>query len=184
MTERASSKRQRRPATSLEALVDRFVGSLDPGELLHSVDALASDDAARIPALLLRSDLVQPMRDEDRAARRDAALGTLAARVRHKHGSEAGAGIERAVRLIALAERGYRALSDKLDEMLANAPPKDWLWAVLGRAAELVDWSLGEIDPRAAATRMVDGSVFAMPDGAGGEFRIDELMATLVRDRG
>lgn len=177
MTKRASSTRQRGPATSLEALVDRFVGSLDQSELLRSVDALASVDAARIPALLLRSGLVQPMRDEDRAAKRDVALENLAARVGDEHGSEAGAGIERAARLIALVEHGYRALSDKLDEMLANAPPEDWLWAVLDRAAELVDWSLGEIDRRAAATKIVDGSVFAVPDGAGSEFRIDELMA-------
>lgn len=177
MAKRRSSARISRPATALEALVERFVGSLDPGELLRSVDAITSEDTPRIPALLLRSGLVQTMHDEGRAARRDDALQKLAAGVHNRHGSETGAGIERAIRLIALIERGYRALSDKLDETLASAPPEDWLWAVLDRAAELVDWSLGEIDRRAAATRMIDGSVFAVPDGADGEFRIDELIA-------
>jgi hypothetical protein len=177
VVKRASITQQRRTGSSLEAALDRFVGSLDPSELLRSIDALASEDAARIPALLLRSGIVQTMRDEDRAARRDAALEALVAKVRDMHGSDAAAYIERAVLLIVLVERGYQALSDELDQMLADATPEDWLWAILDHAAELIDWSLGEIDRRAAATRMVDGSVFALPDGAGGEFRADELMA-------
>lgn len=177
LDKRRSLARRHRLATSLEVIVNRFVDSLDPSELLRSVDVIENEDAARVPTLLIRSGLVLTMRDEDRAARRDAALETLAAKVLDRHGSETGAGINRAVRLIALVERGYRELSDKLDEMLTNAPPEDWLWAVLDRAAELVDWSLGEIDRRAAATKIVDGSVFALSDGAGGEFRIDELMA-------
>lgn len=97
VAKKRSKAGQHRPATALEALVDRFVGSLDPSELLRSVDAIGSEDAARLPALLLRSGLVQTMRDEDRAARRDDALQMLAARVHDIHGSEARAGIERAV---------------------------------------------------------------------------------------
>ena len=177
MARRRSSVRPRHPATSLEALVDRFVGSLDPVELLRSVKVIGHDKANRIPALLLRSGLVQTMRDEDRTARRNAALQTLAATLSDIHGSEAGAGIERAARLIVLVERGYRALSDELDRILARAAPEVWLWAILDRAAELIDWVLGEVDRRAAATSMIDGSVFALPDGAGGDFRADELMA-------
>lgn len=105
------------------------------------------------------------------------ALAELATGLRDRHGDEAGAAAESAGRLIATIERGYLAVSEELDAMLAGAPPEEWLWAVLDRAADLVDLSLGEIDRRAAATPMIDGSVFALPDGDGGAYRADELIA-------
>lgn len=169
--------KSKRAISSLEVHVDRFAADLQPDNLLRAARMISPEDAARIPTLLLRSAIVQTIRDDDRSAKRDAALAAIEAGLRALHGDAAGAGIQRAGHLIAIVERGYWALSGELDEMLTAATPVDWLWAVLGRAAELVDWSLGEIDRRAATTPMIDGSVFALPDGAGGEFRADELLA-------
>lgn len=158
-------------------MVNRFAAELDPSELLRAIETLDTADTYRIPALILRSSIVQTMRDDDRSGRRDMALAELATGLRDRHGDEAGAASESAGRLIATIERGYLALSDELDAMLADAPPEEWLWVVLDRAADLVDWSLDEIDRRAAATPMIDGSVFALPDGDGGDYRADELIA-------
>jgi hypothetical protein len=172
-------KASKRPIRSVEAHVDQFAVDLQPDALLRAVRTISTENAARIPTLLLRSAIVQTIRDDARCAKRDAALAAIAAGLRKLHGDAAGAGIERAADLIATVERGYWALSGELDELLAASAPVEWLWAVMDRAAELVDWSLGEIDRRAAAASMIDGSVFALPDGAGGEFRADELMAMI-----
>lgn len=158
-------------------MVDRFAAELDPSELLRANETLENADACRMPALILRSGIVQTMRNDDRSGKRDVALAELAAGLRALHGDEAATAAECAARLIATIERGYHCLSDELDAVLADASPEEWLWAVLDRAADLVDWSLGEIDRRAAAAPMIDGSVFALPDGDGGDYRADELIA-------
>lgn len=171
-----ASKKKPRP-NSLEVIVNRFAAELDASELLRAMETLDTADVHRVPALILRSGVVQTMRDDDRSMRRDIALAELATGLRDRHGDEAGAAAESAGRLIAIIERGYLAVSEELDAMLAGAPPEEWLWAVLDRAADLVDWSLGEIDRRASATPMIDGSVFALPNGDGGDYRADELIA-------
>ncbi|NMN06713.1 hypothetical protein FHT19_003918 [Novosphingobium sp. SG919] len=166
-----------RQSSSLEVIVNRFAAELNPSDLLRAIEKLDSADAYRVPALILRSGIVQTMRDDVRSRKRDIALAELAIGLRDRHGDEVGAAAKNAGRLVTTIERGYLALSDELDAMLADAPPEEWLWAILERAAELVDWSLGEIDRRAAATPIIDGSVFALPDGDGGDYRADELIA-------
>lgn len=172
-----TASKLQREAKSLEVMVDRFAAKLDPSELLRAIETLHTEDACRIPQLLLRSGVVQTMRNDDRSDKRDVALAALTTKLQAWHGVEAGAAAERASRLIATIERGYRALSDELDALLADASPDEWVWAILDRAAELVDWTLEEIDRRTAATSMIDGSVFALPDGEGNDYRADELIA-------
>ncbi len=158
-------------------MVDRFAAELDPRELLGAIGTLDHADACRMPALILRSGIVQTMRKDARSEKRDVALAELAAGLRALHGDEAAASAASAAQLIGIIESGYHRLSNELDAVLADAPPEAWLWAVLDRAADLVDWLLGELDHRAAATPMIDGSVFALPASDGCDYRADELMA-------
>lgn len=175
-------RRRNRPSnqpgrpSSLESAVNRFAGTLDSASLIKALRASDTEQADQLPELLLRSGLVRTRSFGDDEARATALL-RLRAGVADLRGSDHVEEIDRALLTIEVAERGYRAIGQALEQLLKLHTPEVWLWAVLDQSCALLEWALREVDRRAAATNRVDGSTFALPDGSGGEYRADELVA-------
>ncbi len=164
---------------SLEKMVDEFAKSHDPTALLRVLGAteLSNDVVEHLGRLLIRSSIILTRPDAARQKRRDIGLQAIVDRAAERLGRKGKQALACQIEKIAIIERGYALLSNRLDQLLEGTDPVRWFWATLSLVAEQVDWALEEIDLQTSRSPIVDGWSFTLPDGQGGRYRADELIA-------
>lgn len=164
---------------SLEALAADFAKNYDPKPLCRAIEtatrgACLGDLLGR---LMLRTNLILVRPCKDRVQRRNAALTILSRHVGRLLGEEPRKALDGKLAKIAVLERGYRLLHRQLDLLLDGRDAARCFWATVSLGAHQVSWALQEVDRQARESSFVDGKTFTVPDGLGGRYPADQLIA-------